>query len=157
MTLLTLLVFEWTQSFLHFYLKWWIGHVIRTEGDSLSKTAIYWIPEGRPAQVGQTQKYMAMHYRKRCGAWFTAGVPPKMAGERDLWRSFVAALCTGQWPRWATSDAISFTERIYVDIITCCLASVDALCIPWQSKNMMMMNNYYGQSNLLICQFVVVL
>ena len=59
----------------------------------------HWTPQGK--RTGQTQKYMATNCRDR-----DEGLGPEM------WRSFVASLCEGQWVRDSPSWSLIYTIKV---------------------------------------------
>ena len=73
--------------------RWrWIGHVIRREADSITKTALRWTPEGkrkRGRPKTTWRRTVEIEMRKYNLTW---GMLEKIARDRPRWRTFVAAL-----------------------------------------------------------------
>ena len=74
-------------------MRWkWIGHVIRRDQNSITRTALHWTPEGKrkrgrpknPWRRTVEGELKSMHH-----SW---GTIEKMAKERPKWRTFVAGL-----------------------------------------------------------------
>ncbi|KAL9980638.1 hypothetical protein ACROYT_G009248 [Oculina patagonica] len=73
--------------------RWrWIGHVIRKENESITKTALYWTPEGkrkRGRPKNTWRRTVETELRGLNQSWNTI---QQLAKDRQQWRTFVAAL-----------------------------------------------------------------
>ena len=75
--------------------RWtWIGHVLRRDSSSITKTALHWTPEGKrkKGRPRMTWRRTVEGEMKVMGQ--TWGSITRMAQDRDGWRAFVAALNT---------------------------------------------------------------
>ena len=73
--------------------RWkWIGHVIRRDSNSITRTALHWTPEGRRkrGRPKNTRRRTVEGELKTMNK--TWGTVEKMAKDRQKWRTFVAAL-----------------------------------------------------------------
>ena len=73
--------------------RWrWIGHIMRREQDSISRTALRWTPEGKrkPGRPKKTWRRTVEEELKTLQ--HTWGSIQNKARDRQEWRSFVAAL-----------------------------------------------------------------
>jgi len=73
--------------------RWrWIGHVIRKDNESITKTALYWTPEGR-RKCGRPKntwrRTVKTELRGLNQSWNEI---QQLAKDRQKWRNFVAAL-----------------------------------------------------------------
>ena len=69
-----------------------IGHVIRRDQNSITKTALHWTPEGkckRRRPKNTWRRTVGWELKSMNNSW---GTIEKMAKDRQKWRTFVAAL-----------------------------------------------------------------
>ena len=73
--------------------RWkWIGHVIRKNRNSITRTVLHWTPEGKckRGRPKKTWRHTVEGEMKTMNN--TWGTVEKMAKDRQKWRTFVAAL-----------------------------------------------------------------
>ena len=75
--------------------RWrWIGHVLRREPESISRTALHWTPEGKRARGRPRTTWRRTVEGEMKALGQTWGSLTRLAKDRLEWRSFVAALHT---------------------------------------------------------------
>ena len=73
--------------------RWkWIGHVIRRDQNSITKTVLHWTPEGNRKRGRPKNTWRRTVERKLKSMNHSWGTIEKMAKDRHKWRTFVAAL-----------------------------------------------------------------
>ena len=73
--------------------RWkWIGHVLRREKNSITRTALLWTPEGKRKCGRPKNTWMRTVEGEMKEMNNTWGTVEKMAKDRQKWRSFVTAL-----------------------------------------------------------------
>ena len=73
--------------------RWrWIGHVIRRERDPFSTTALHWTPKGRRTRGRPKNTWRCIVETEMRGLGHNWSFIQKLAGDRQLRGSFVAAL-----------------------------------------------------------------
>ena len=74
--------------------RWrWIGHILRTSPNNISRTALTWAPEGkrRRGRPRETWRRTAEKERNQLG-WHSWGLAAASAADRDGWRDLLAGL-----------------------------------------------------------------
>ena len=73
--------------------RWqWIGHVLRMDRDSITKTSLHWTPEGKRKQGRPKETWrrtVNAEIKKMNKSWSAL---QRLACDRERWRGFVAAL-----------------------------------------------------------------
>ena len=74
--------------------RWWrwIGHVLRKEQDSITRTALHWTPEGRRRRGRPKITWRRTVEKEMKDLGQTWGTVQRLAQSRQDWQSFVAAL-----------------------------------------------------------------
>ena len=80
--------------------RWrWIGHILRTSPNNISRTALTWAPEGkrRRGRPRETWRRTADKERNQLG-WHSWGLAAASAADRDGWRNLLAGLKSPHGP-----------------------------------------------------------
>ena len=73
--------------------RWsWIGHVSRREQENITRTALYWKPEGKRKRGRPKKTWRRMVEAEMKTLHQTWGTIQKKAQNRQEWKDFVAAL-----------------------------------------------------------------
>ncbi|KAK7103497.1 uncharacterized protein [Littorina saxatilis] len=73
--------------------RWkWIGHVLRRQQDSITRTALHWTPEGKRKRGRPKNTWRRTVEGELKTLNQTWGTIQRLAQNRQEWRSFVAAL-----------------------------------------------------------------
>ena len=73
--------------------RWrWIGHVIRKDNESITKTALYWTPQGRRKRGRPKNTWRCTVETELRGLKQSWNEIQQLAKDRQKWKDFVAAL-----------------------------------------------------------------
>jgi len=104
--------------------RWrWIGHVTRKDNESITKTALFWTPEGRRKCGRPKNTWRRTVEAELRGLKQSWNKIQQLAKDRQKWKNFVASLCAsghnGQW--------VSVSE-LGKEIADCCLPFIVKCC-----------------------------